>query len=383
MKLRAPEKRNGLLFATVLALATFTANAQEAGPPGATMRWSETMLRQKATWYSSPEARAAADTVLLYQSREGGWPKNHDLLKPPVSPAALAEIQKREGNTIDNGATTMPLQFLALVIRATGEARYRESFARGLDYLFASQYASGGWPQFYPLREGYYSRITYNDGAMIRVMTLLREVAAGRTPYDFVEKERRARAAAAVQRGIDCILKTQIKHEGRLTVWCAQHDKMTLAPAWARKYEPPSLSGSESVGVVRFLMEIEQPAPEIVAAIEGAITWLQGVAIHELRVERFVAADGMRDSRVIADPAAGPLWARFYELGTHRPLFMDRDSKPVYSLAEIDQERRGGYAYYGTWGASLLATDYPQWRARHKLPPAVTNQKPASPLPQP
>jgi PelA/Pel-15E family pectate lyase len=338
------------------------------------MRWSEAILRREAAWYGSPDARAAADTVLLYQSREGGWPKNHDLLKPPASPAALGEIQKREGNTVDNGATTLPMQFLAQVIHATGEARYRQSFTRGLDYLFAAQYTNGGWPQFFPLRDGYYSRITYNDGAMIRVMTVLREIAAGKAPYEFVDKERRAQAAAAVLRGIDCILRTQVRQDGKLTVWCAQHDEKTLAPARARNYEPPSLSGSESVGIVRFLMEIETPTPEIIAAIEGAATWLRAVAIHGRRAERFVALDGGRDGRVIADPSAGPLWARFYELGTHRPLFMGRDSKPVYTLAEIEQERRGGYAYYGTWGAVLLARDYPQWRAELRLPAASAHQ---------
>ena len=372
-----------LAWTATFVVAALTANAQEANPPTANTRWGEAILRQKSAWYASPEARAAANMVLLYQSREGGWPKNHDLLKPPVSPAALAEIQKREGNTLDNGATTTPMQFLAQVTRATGEVRYRDSFTRGLNYLFAAQYTNGGWPQYFPLREGYYSRITYNDGAMIRVMTVLRDIAAGKAPYDFVDKEHCSQAAAAVQRGIDCILRTQVKQDGKLTVWCAQHDEKTLAPAWARKYEPPSLSGSESVGIVHFLMEIDRPTPEIIAAIEGAVMWLQKVAIHGLRAERFVAADGERDGRVIVDPAAGPLWARFYELGTHRPLFMDRDSNPAYTLAEIDRERRGGYAYYGTWGASLIVKDYPQWRAKHRLPASATSQKAEPPVPKP
>jgi len=61
---------------------------------------------------------------------------------------------------------------------------------------------------------------------------------------------------------------------------------VTLAPAWARNYEPPSLSGDESVGVVRFLMGIERPSPEVTAAIEGAITWFKAMPIHGLRVDR-------------------------------------------------------------------------------------------------
>ena len=130
-----------------------------------------------------------------------------------------------------------------------------------MDYLLAAQYPNGGWPQFFPLRDGYYSRITYNDNAMVNVLTVLRDAAAGKPPYAFVDEARRVKARAAVSRGIDIILRTQLKQDGKLTAWCSQYDEKALAPAWARAYEPPSLSGSESVGIVRFLMEIEQPTP--------------------------------------------------------------------------------------------------------------------------
>jgi PelA/Pel-15E family pectate lyase len=268
------------------------------------------------------------------------------------------------GNTIDNDGTTLPMEFLARLVVATGDARYRTAFERGADYLLAAQYPNGGWPQFFPLREGYYSRITYNDNAMIRVLTLLRDVAAGTPPYAFVDAGRRTTADAAVARGLDVILRTQLKQGGALTAWCAQYDERTLEPAWARNYEPPTLSGSESVGIVRFLMAIDQPTPEIAAAVEGAVAWLKSVAIAGLRYEEVTLADGTRDRRVVADPSAPRLWARFYELGTNRPIFTGRDKVIRYALDEIEQERRSGYAYYGTWPASLVATDYPRWRAK-------------------
>jgi PelA/Pel-15E family pectate lyase len=110
-------------------------------------------------------------------------------------------------------------------------------------------------------------------------------------------------------------------------------------------------------------MEIERPSPAIVAAVEGAVAWLRAVAIRGLRLERFTDADGTRDTRVVADPAAGPLWARFYELGTNRPIFLGRDSVVRGRLDEIERERRGGYAYYVTEPATLLDRDYPRWRA--------------------
>ncbi len=197
-------------------------------------------------------------------------------------------------NTIDNDATTTPMRFLALMVQATRDIRYRAAFERGVDYLLAAQYPNGGWPQYFPLRKGYYSHITYNDDAMVNVLTVLRAAAAGKPPYDFVDQSRRARSAAAVARGIDCILHTQIRQDGKLTAWCAQHDETTLKPASARNFEPPTLSGGESVGIVRFLMEIEQPTPEITAAIKGAVAWFRAVAIHGIRLEEFTGADGKR-----------------------------------------------------------------------------------------
>ncbi len=86
------------------------------------------------------------------------------------------------------------------------DEKYIDAFVRGVDYSLAAQYPNGGWPQFWPLREGYYSHITYNDDAMIRTMTVLRDVANGEAPYGFVQVERRQKAAHAIDRGIQCVL---------------------------------------------------------------------------------------------------------------------------------------------------------------------------------
>ncbi len=366
MHLSAMKPADRILKILMAAFLLLTSPTSAADAP---LRWSSSLLKQTPGWFSSPEARAAADTVLLYQSREGGWPKNHDLLKPPATPEDLVAIQKREGNTIDNGSTTTPLRFLALIAQADGGGRYRPAVILGIDYLLTAQYPNGGYPQFYPLRpSGYYSHITYNDNAMISALDLLRDVADGQPPFAFIDAARRARAATAVARGIDCILRTQIKENGKLTAWCAQHDEKTLEPAWARKYEPPSLSGNESAGIVRFLMAVEKPAPEIIAAVEGAVDWLKSVEIKGMRQERFKDAAGKEDLRVVSDASAGSLWARFYELGTHKPIFLGRDSAFHYAISEIEHERRNGYSYYGNWPAGLIERDYPKWRSKHKLP---------------
>jgi hypothetical protein len=154
------------------------------------VRWNS-VLRQPAEWYAGEEARAVAAHMLAYQSPEGGWPTDTDTTQP------LPADYRPRPPTIDDDATTRPLQHLARVVTATGDAGLKEAFLRGFDYLLAAQYPNGGWPQYFPLREGYYSHITYNDGAMIDVMTLLRDAAQGREPFAFVDEARRTRAAAA------------------------------------------------------------------------------------------------------------------------------------------------------------------------------------------
>jgi len=326
-------------------------------------RWGEAITKRDADWYSSTQAIAVADNVLGYQSNAGAWPKNWDLAVP-ATPGVI-EVLNREGkaNTIDNDATTLPMVFLALVATATGKDEYAKAFMHGLDYLLAAQYENGGWPQFFPLRDGYYSHITFNDNAMMNVMFLLRDVAGGKEPYAFVDDERAAQAASAVERGIDCILRTQIRLDGKLMGWAAQYDEVTLEAAWARSYEPPSLAGEETVPVVRFLLESEEPTSDQVAAIEGAVAWLKAVTIRGFRYYSGLSSNGEPDSWIVADQTAAPIWARFYEIGTNRPLFLGRDGNFRYSLDQIEQERRGGYAYYGEWANSLLNKDYPRWRA--------------------
>lgn len=341
----------GAAFLAVVSCAAGPVSAQES------VRWSAAIVEQEEDAFASPEMRRVADNVVLHQSAEGGWPKNTNLAAPPSGPAPA-----NVANTIDNDATTLPMEFLARVIHAGGE-RYKPAFERGLDYLLAAQYANGGWPQFYPLRGGYHDHVTFNDDAMIRVMTLLRGVARGEAPYDFVDAERRARTAAAVERGLALILRTQIRQGGALAGWCAQYDSATLQPAWARAYEPPSLSGAESVAIVRHLMSIENPSPEVIAAVDGAVVWLRAAAIEGVRVDSFSDADGRPDRRAVADANARPIWARFYELGTNRPIFLGRNSAVRYELAQIERERRAGYNYYGYWAASVLE-DFPAWRAR-------------------
>lgn len=328
-----------------------------------------TYERRPAAWFGTAEARALAENLLLYQHESGGWPKNRDMRFTPAEEAARRVVPDDESRpTFDNGATHSQLNFLARVISAGGDedGRLQAAFLRGLDYTLAAQYPNGGWPQYFPLVRGYYTHITFNDGAMIGVLEVIAGVARGAAPFAFVEAEHRERCRSALERGIDCILKCQIVQDGMRTIWAAQHDEETFAPAAARTFEPAALCAGESAGIVRFLMGLEDPSPAVVSAIESAVAWLQRHAIHGLRCDLVPAPGTPRgfDRVAVPDPAAPPIWARFYELGTNRPIFIGRDGVTHYAMHEIELERRAGYAWYVDWPAPVLSRDFPAWKRR-------------------
>lgn len=310
------------------------------------------LLDKPATWFKSDEGRSTTACVLSWQAPAGDWPKNQDNTRKPFT----GDRDKLKG-TFDNGATTDELRYLARAIVATGDAACEKAFMAGFDHILTAQYPNGGWPQYYPLSKQYHRHITYNDNSMVRLLEFLREVATDKG-YPFVSRERRSKALAAFDRGVSCIVKCQVVVGGKPTVWCAQHDEKSLAPATARSYELPSLSGSESAGILRFLMSLEKPSPEVVRAVKAGVAWFDAAAIKGIRVEK---VDG--DRKVIDDAKAPALWARFYDLETGEPFFCDRDGVKKPSLSEIGKERRNGYAWYGNWGESV-AKAYAKWPHR-------------------
>ena len=310
------------------------------------------LSKKPDNWFGSDEGRKTMDSILSWQSENGDWPKNTDTITKPYS----GERAKLQG-TFDNGATTGELQALARAFKETGDDRFKKAFLKGFDHILKAQYANGGWPQYFPLRKGYYTHITFNDNCMVRLLELLRDTANA-NDYAFLDGDRRDAATKAIGRGIDCIVKCQVMVKGVPTVWCAQHDEVTLAPAIARSYELASLSGSESTGLLKYLMSLDKPTPEVIRAVKAGVAWFETAKIKGIRIEK---VNG--DRQVIKDDSASPVWARFYEVETNRPFFCDRDGVPKYSLAEIGSERRNGYAWYGNWGDSL-ADAYAKWPHR-------------------
>jgi PelA/Pel-15E family pectate lyase len=312
---------------------------------------------------------SVADNMLLYQRSVGGWPKHIGEEKIDYTKklsiaqkAGLADDLYRNDATIDNNATSKEIRYLVKSFQQTGNKSYLDAAEKGIRYLLTMQNSAGGWPQFYPDSSLYRSEITFNDNAMINAMNILWDVAHRTSGFDVVNPSLIEPSQKAIERGIDCILKTQIRVKGKLTAWCTQYDKNTLQPAKARAFELPSISGQESVGIVKFLMKVENPSPEIKNAINSAVQWLQASKIEGYKyvdIQDPTQPDG-RD-RVIVPEKGSVIWARFYDIETNKPFFSGRDSKIKWSVAEIEHERRTGYAWYGIWPKELLEKDYPEW----------------------
>jgi len=332
-------------------------------------RWSEIIRKNDAAWFASADAKRIAENVLLYQRDIGGWPKNIQMQEE------LTEKQKKDlialkktavETTTDNGATCQEMLFMSRMYVQVKDERYRESFIKGLNYLLEAQYANGGWPQFYPLKKGYYTHITYNDDSMVNIMNVVRAIA-DQTDYYSIKpsKEVVEKCQKAFDKGIECILKTQYKQNRILTAWCAQHDEVTLAPANARAFELISLSGYESVKIVLLLMSIEKPSPEIVTAVKSAVAWFEKTKITNLEEKRVLNDAGkIVDKKMIPAVNAKPIWARFMDLETNEPFFCDRDGIRKKSIDQIGSERRNGYSWYSDAAQEVLKK-YPEWAVKN------------------
>jgi len=327
---------------------------------------------QTTTWWSSAEAIRITNNVLLYQKDCGGWTKNVNMqlvLTDAQKTALIVDKPKNTEATIDNSACLYELLYLSKVYKAISsdslKNMIKSSFTKGILYYLKAQYVNGGWPQFYPLKSGYYTHITYNDNAMVNVMNNLKHVYLKDTYYSIILSDSIANAAKiAFDKGVNCILKTQYTQKFKLTTWCAQHDEKTLLPANARAYELASLSGGESANIIKLLMSLSIQSKEIKRAIYSSVAWYDGVRIKGQRLESFTNSDGLSDLRVVSIATAADMWGRFYTLADNRPFFCDRDGIMKFSLAEIGYERRNGYSWYNTSGNDVM-TAYSTWLPKY------------------
>ncbi|MGD0573539.1 MAG: pectate lyase [Sedimentisphaerales bacterium] len=322
--------------------------------------------------YKPAQIKEIADNVLLYQRDNGGWPKNYDMqaILTPEQHDKVLKAKSALHTTFDNSTTYTHIKYLAQAYQILGDEKYKDACLRGIDFTLSAQYPNGGWPQFFPLESNYSRRITFNDDAMTGVMVMLKDIIDNKPYYSFVDSARREKVKVAFDKGLSCILKCQIIDNGTLTAWCQQHDEVNLAPAWARAYEPPSICSKESANIILLLMGIDKPGPEVIKSVTSAVKWFEDSKLKGIRFEEFNAPEEKfplrtikTDRRVVEDKSAPPIWARFYELGTHRPLFSNRKSEFLYSLAEVDRERRASYGWYAYEPQTVL-DQFPAWQKK-------------------
>ena len=360
-----------MLAAYVLPLSAVASTLQYSSPKSSTQ-----VLQQKdSAFFNTEEARRVGDLLLLYQRNTGGWPKNVNMVMPLTAAqkdSVVRQKTRQDDSTIDNKATSMQMTFLARLYQQTRDNRYRDAFRRAMTFLLSGQYDNGGWPQFWPKNRDYQVHITYNDNAIVNVLKIFRDVMKDRAPYHagLVDDDMRRQTAKAFDNGIDCILATQIVVDGQPTIWCQQHDTVTLKPAKARAYELPSFCTQESAAITFLLMQVSKPDERIIRAVNGAMKWFEAHKITGWRLEKY-KADGKSDLRLVSDEKAVPMWARYYDLEEGKPFFCDRDGQPKRSIDEIGYERRTGYSWYNTEPQELYAR-YETWVKSNKITNRIT-----------
>ncbi len=246
----------------------------------------------------------ARDALLAIQTPDGGFPYEAD-------PAG----QRPNQATFDDDTTTGALNFLIELWQFTKADADLKAVKSVGGFLLKTQYPdSGGWPQRYPaLKSTYIRDITFNDNAVSDVIRALLRL------HDLTNDERYLDAAL---KGGECIIRLQ-GGPGE-EIWAAQYNPDTLKPAWARKFEPPSYSSFESMGICDVLIDLYMATGQdrFLEPLPKAFAWYDA---HRL---------------------ANGLWARFYEVGTQRPVYgHPTEPAPVYDVAQA----RKGYGWQGQW----------------------------------
>jgi PelA/Pel-15E family pectate lyase len=107
-------------------------------------------------------------------------------------------------------------------------------------------------------------------------------------------------------------------------------------------------------------MRIVDPNPRIVAAVHAAAAWFEKTKLRDVAFKN--AGDEGR--QLVPTPGAVLLWARYYEIGTDRPIFGDRDSTIHDDVKEISKERRNGYSWFNESPKRALE-QYVRWTKDH------------------
>jgi hypothetical protein len=268
-------------------------------------------------------AAAAAQALVRGQLESGGWDYVVEF-----SPRERSKWNYRGTNTggrnvstLDDDTTQAALRLLMDVHAAKPDPRLKDAIDYGLASLLRVQGPTGGFPQRYPATEtDYYGYYTFNDDTIADTVDTL--ILAYRYYKD-------RRYLDAVRRTGDFMILAQ-RPEPQ-PVWAQQYDR-NMNPAWARKFEPPSVCSRESAGVIRSLIRIwlETGDEKYLKPIPPAIAYFRRSEIAPNR------------------------WARFYELKTNRPLYFTSKYELVYTDSDLPTH----YAFQGPFGVPEAIAEY-------------------------
>ena len=283
-------------------------------PPGSTPRVGQ-CLRRLANLTGNAElqraAVAAAEATVCAQGVEGGWveaavlPDNCSAVSPPVEP-----MTTNDRDVLDEGAPARAITFL-LDLKGSDSVqteRFRLSARAGLDFLVNAQNRDGGWP-FKLTDWTYYRYSTLNDGVTTEA---IRALVEGFETFG----DPRYRDAAL--KGVQFLLNVQAENGA----WAQQYDAAGK-PGKARAFEPVAYASLESAHAMLTIADFY------------ALTESETLKLSLLAARDWLAARRLGDTG----------WARFYEIGTDRPVFGDRDGSVHYSIDRISEERAAGYAW--------------------------------------
>ena len=275
-------------------------------------------------------ARETAMALVRGQLRSGGW--DYRIEFDPKRRGRYAyrsdkgSQQGRNVTTLDDNTTQSATQFLIRVDQALDfkDEPIHEAMEFALSSLLKAQYPNGGWPQRYdrfpdlkehPVKKArfpeswsrayqkkdYRGHYTFNDGLvsdLVDTLMLAFHVTGG------------GRYRAAAEKAGDFILLAQMPDPQ--PGWAQQYDR-DMHPAWARRFEPPSITGGESQGVMRTLLHLYRET--------GKKRFLEPLP----RAIAYYRRSRLKDGSL----------ARFYELRTNRPLYFTKKYELTYSDADL------------------------------------------------
>lgn len=280
-------------------------------------------------------ARAAGQALVRGQLCSGGWDYfiEFDLAKRKDHQYRADKncAEDKAGVTnLDDNTTQAAVRVLMRVDKALGfqDAPIHEAARFALDKLVEAQYPIGAWPQRFkkaadhsqfPVRKASYPEswskqwpgpiyqlhYTFNDNTIADAIDMMLEAAR-------TYNEPRYRASA--EKGGQFILLAQMPDPQ--PAWAQQYDR-DMHPAWARVFEPPSVTAGESQGIMRILMTLyrETSDKKYLAPIPKALAWVKASFVPRQDLEAF---------RRIPQ---GPVLARFYELKTNKPLYITKGTR--------------------------------------------------------